>query len=102
MDKIGDAKFVFLGEASHEYYAWRTKITQRLITEKGFDFIGVEGDWPDCYKVNRYIKGYESSGESAQVILKEFKRWPTWRWANWEIVALSEWLKNFNFKKIKK
>ena len=68
MNDIGDAKYVLLGEASHgthEYYAWRAKISKRLIEEKGFSFIAVEGDWPDCYRLNRYIKQYPGSGENA-------------------------------------
>src|SRR6478736_4015215 len=65
MERIGDAQFVLLGEASHgtaEFYEWRRLISQRLIREKGFSFIAVEGDWPDCYRVNRYVKGYPNSG----------------------------------------
>lgn len=99
MDYIGDAKYVLLGEASHgthEYYIWRMKITQRLIKEKGFSFISVEGDWPDCYRVNRFVKGYSYSGSSVYSVLKEFNRWPTWMWANWEMVAFIKWLKDFN------
>jgi erythromycin esterase len=100
IDDIGDASVVMLGEASHgthEFYTWRTAISKRLIEEKGFRFIAVEGDWPDCYKINRYIKGYKSSGESSiQQILQNFDRWPTWMWANWEAAALSEWLKEYN------
>lgn len=100
IDDIGDASVVMLGEASHgthEFYTWRTAISKRLIEEKDFRFIAVEGDWPDCYKINRYIKGYKSSGESSiQQILQNFDRWPTWMWANWEIAALSEWLKEYN------
>src|SRR5215207_7435555 len=72
MDRIGDARFVLMGEASHgtsDYYTWRAKITRRLILEKGFNLMGVEGDWPDCYRVNRYIKGYENSGSSAHEVL---------------------------------
>ena len=56
IEAIGDSRYVLLGEASHgtsEFYTWRTKISRRLIEEKGFSFIGVEGDWPDCYSVNR-------------------------------------------------
>lgn len=99
LNHIGDARFVLLGEASHgtsEYYTWRGRITQRLIEEKGFNFIGVEGDWPDCYRVNRYIKAYTDSGENARQVLQAFERWPSWMWANWEIVALAEWLRAYN------
>jgi erythromycin esterase len=99
MERIGDAHFVLLGEASHgthEYYEWRAELSKRLIREKGFSFIAVEGDWPDCYRVNRYVKGYESSGDSAQAVLHAFERWPTWMWANKEIVALAEWLRRYN------
>ncbi len=99
MSRIGDAQCVFLGEASHgthEYYTWRTAISKRLIEEKGFNFIAVEGDWPDCYKVNRYIKGLESEDKKPEEILLNFRRWPTWMWANWEVAALISWLKASN------
>ena len=98
-DRIGDARIVMLGEASHgthEYYTWRAHISKRLIEEKGFNFIAVEGDWPDCYRLNRYVKGYEGDEKDAVDVLKDFNRWPTWMWANWEIVALAEWLKQHN------
>jgi erythromycin esterase-like protein len=96
---IGEAKYVLLGEASHgthEYYTWRAKITQRLIQEKGFSFIGVEGDWPDCYRLNRFAKGYLDSGKDILNVMNEFKRWPTWMWANWEVAAFIDWLKSHN------
>ncbi len=99
IERIADAHFVLLGEASHgtsEYYQWRARLSSRLIREKGFNFVSVEGDWPDCYRVNRYVKGYSDSGESAWEVLHAFKRWPTWMWANWEIVAFAEWLRKYN------
>ena len=99
MERIGEARYVLLGEASHgtsEYYTWRALLSKRLIREKGFSFIAVEGDWPDCYSVNRYVKGYPESGESAREVLHAFSRWPTWMWANWETAALAEWLKRHN------
>ena len=91
MNRVGNAHHVLLGEASHgthEYYTWRTSITKRLIVEKGFNFIAVEGDWPDCYRINRYIKGYSDQENEAIDILRSFDRWPTWMWANWEIAAI--------------
>lgn len=99
MERIGDARYVLIGEASHgtsEYYMWRAQLTKRLIREKGFSFIAVEGDWPDCYRVNRFVKGYDGAGESAFDILHAFNRWPTWMWANWEMVAFTEWLREHN------
>jgi erythromycin esterase len=88
-----------LGEASHgtsEFYSWRAEITKRLINERGFSFIAVEGDWPDCYNVNNYIKGISGSGQSAYDVLYSFNRWPTRMWANREIVDLVEWLREYN------
>jgi erythromycin esterase len=98
IEKIGNAKVVMLGEASHgtkEYYAWRTMITKRLIEEKGFSFMAVEGDWPDCFEVNRYIKG-SLVYANAEKALENFKRWPSWLWANEEVRELVEWLRSHN------
>jgi erythromycin esterase len=99
MEDIGERKVVMLGEASHgthEYYTWRAAISKRLIKEKGFKFIAVEGDWPDCYAINRYIKGYADAGNDIIEVLKKFDRWPTWMWGNWEVAALAEWLREYN------
>ncbi len=99
VEKIGDSKVVLLGEATHgthEYYLWRTEISKMLIEKKGFSFIAVEGDWPDCYKINRFVKGYDKEHLKVTDVLKQFRRWPTWMWANWEVAALAEWLKLHN------
>jgi erythromycin esterase len=99
LERIGDARVVLLGEASHgtsEYYTWRDRISRRLITEMGFSFIAVEGDWPDCHTVNRYVKGRPRGGDSARQVLHAFERWPTWMWANAEVVELTEWLRAHN------
>jgi erythromycin esterase len=99
IEDIGDRPVVMLGEASHgthEFYTWRSTISKRLIQEKGFNFIAVEGDWPDCYKINRFVKGYKDAGDSVRDVLMNFDRWPTWMWANWEVAALAEWLREYN------
>lgn len=99
INRLAQSRVVLLGEASHgthEYYTWRAEISKRLIREHGFNCIAVEGDWPDFYRVNRFVKGYENSHHSAVEVLREFNRWPTWMWANWEIEALVNWLRLYN------
>lgn len=99
IERIGDAKYVLLGEASHgthEFYLWRAMITKKLMARKGFSFVAVEGDWPDCYRLNRYVKSYSDAGKSAFEVVHNFNRWPTWMWANWEVIEFIEWLRNFN------
>ena len=98
LSQIGDARYVLLGEASHgtaDFYEWRAAITRRLIEEKGFTFVAVEGDWPDAYELNQYINGQGTPGRARQV-LEAFNRWPTWMWANEEIAELSEWMRAYN------
>ncbi|MCZ4320132.1 erythromycin esterase family protein [Aequorivita viscosa] len=95
----GDKKLVLLGEASHgthEYYVWRDIISRRLITEHNFNFIAVEGDFASLYNLNQYVKNVEGAGKSAREVLMKLNRWPTWMWANEEVVALAEWLRKHN------
>lgn len=105
IDAIGEAKIVLLGEASHgtsEFYTVRAELSKRLIKEKGFTLIAVEGDWPSCQKINQFIKGYESEENDVRNILKAFNRWPTWMWANEEISDFILWLKSHNQQQEKK
>lgn len=98
MDAIGEARYVLLGEATHgtaDFYACRADISKRLIEEKGFSFVAVEGDWPDCYRVNRYVHWMDSD-ERAEDVLHAFERWPTWMWANRQVVEFVEWLRDHN------
>src|SRR6266568_5601783 len=78
LDLIGDARFVLLGEASHgthDFYEQRARITKRLIEEKGFTAVAVEADWPDAYRVNRYVRGVTDAAHSEEA-LSGFKRFP--------------------------
>ncbi len=99
IEDMAGRRVVMLGEASHgthEYYTWRAAIAQKLIVDQGFGFVAVEGDWPDCYKINRYVKGYADAGDDIEKVLKGFDRWPTWMWANWEIASFAQWLREYN------
>ena len=95
---IGDAHFVLIGEASHgthEFYRERAKITQRLITELGFDAVAIEGDWPDAYRVNRYLRG-ESADTTAEEALRDFRRFPQWMWRNADVLDFIGWVRAYN------
>lgn len=99
LEEIGDARIVLLGEASHgtsEYYTWRAAISKRLIEEKGFDFIAVEGEWADSYRVNEFIKGAKQDSSAVLSLLKTYNRWPTWMWGNYEVAGLINWLNHYN------
>ncbi|MFC0472613.1 erythromycin esterase family protein [Halalkalibacter kiskunsagensis] len=104
--EASQATYVLLGEASHgtsEFYTLRADITKQLIQEHHYTFIAVEGDWPACYEVNRYIKGMASEYSSAEDVLrKTFTRWPSWMWANHEMVDLIDWLYTYNQTQTKK
>src|SRR2546430_15386185 len=95
---IGDARFCLLGEATHgtrEFYNERAEITKRLIKEKGFTAIAVEADWPDAFRVNRYVQGL-GDDRNADEALSGFKRFPTWMWRNTVALGFVERLRHYN------
>jgi erythromycin esterase-like protein len=101
MQLIGDARFALIGEASHgtrEFYRERIRITQRLIAEKGFTAVAVEADWPDAWRVNRYVRGVSDDADAGQA-LSGFERFPAWMWRNIEVRDFIEWLRDFNNKR---
>ncbi len=95
---VGDRRVVLLGEASHgstEFYRERALITRRLIEERGFTAVAVEADWPDAYRVNRFVRG-ASSDSDATSALADFRRFPSWMWRNTEVVEFVDWLRHHN------
>jgi erythromycin esterase-like protein/predicted phosphoribosyltransferase len=98
INAIGDARVVLLGEATHgthEFYRERAFITRRLIAERGFSAVAVEADWPDAYRINRYVRG-RSTDEDAVQSLAEFGRFPTWMWRNADVLDFIGWLRTHN------
>ena len=94
LDAVGDRSIVLLGEATHgthEFYRERARITRRLIEERGFGGVAVEADWPDAYRVNRYVAG-ASSDMTTREALGDFRRFPSWMWRNTEVCDFIAWL----------
>jgi erythromycin esterase-like protein len=98
LELIGDAHFVLLGEASHgthEFYRERARITRRLIEEKGFHAVAIEGDWPDAHRVNRFVRDLGDDAFAVEA-LAGFERFPTWMWRNSDVIDFIEWQRAFN------
>jgi erythromycin esterase-like protein len=98
LELIGDAPFALIGEASHgthEFYRLRAEITKRLIAEKGFTAVAVEADWPDAYRVNRYVRGTSDDADAAEA-LRGFVRFPQWMWRNADVLDFVGWLRARN------
>jgi erythromycin esterase-like protein len=94
LELIGDARVVLIGEASHgthEFYAERAEITKRLIEERDFGAVCIEGDWPDAYRVDCFVRG-RGDDRSASDALEGFKRFPTWMWRNEVVRDFVDWL----------
>jgi erythromycin esterase-like protein/adenine/guanine phosphoribosyltransferase-like PRPP-binding protein len=96
--RAGAARMVLLGEATHgthEFYRERARITRQLITQHGFTAIAVEADWPDAYRVNRYVRG-EGADRDAAEALGDFERFPHWMWRNADVLDFLGWLRSHN------
>lgn len=95
LERIGDARIVLLGEASHgtaEFYAMRAHITRELIGRKGFDLVAVEADWPDAARVDHYVRDLDTPPAD----WRAFARFPTWMWRNTEVSGFVDWLREHN------
>ena len=98
---VGDARIVLIGESSHgthEFYQARAEITKWLIEEKGFCAVAAEADWPDAYRVNRYVRGL-GDDTSADQALSGFERFPAWMWRNTVVRDFVDWLHAHNARR---
>ena len=98
VDLIGDARFVLIGEASHgthEFYRIRAQISKVLIAQRGFSAVAVEADWPDAYRVNRFVRGASKDSDSVEA-LSGFQRFPQWMWRNADVLDFVGWLREHN------
>ncbi len=95
LERIGDAKLVLLGEATHgtsEFYKMRERISRELIARKGFRFVAIEGDWPDAARIDHYVRHFEYPPAEWTA----FARFPMWMWRNNEVRAFVDWLHGLN------
>ena len=98
LDRINSARIVLIGEASHgtqDFYHLRASITKYLIEHHGLNAVAVEADWPDAYRVNRFVRG-EDPDEDANSALSGFERFPAWMWRNTEVLSFVRWLREWN------
>jgi len=98
LNLVDRCEIVLLGEATHgthEFYRERAEITRRLITERGFNAVAVEADWPDAYRINRFVRG-ESDDADAAAALGDFHRFPRWMWRNEDVLTFVQWLRDYN------
>ena len=102
LDRARSARVVMLGEASHgthDYYRLREQLTRRLIAEGGFSFVAVEGDWPDCARVDASVRAEPRACTDPLLALEGFDRWPAWMWSNAEVVRFCRWLRAWNVER---
>ncbi len=95
--KAAERRIVLLGESTHgtrEYYELRAELSKRLLTDHGFRFVAVEGDWDAISRLNRRAQGDDE--RNSREIMASFERWPRWMWANEEMVEFVEWMREFN------
>ena len=98
LDCLAQGRLVLLGEAthgSHEFYDLRARLTRRLILEHGFVAVVAEADWPDAWRVNRYVRGWGDDADADEA-LGGFRRFPTWMWRNTVVRDFVEWLRLHN------
>jgi protein-L-isoaspartate(D-aspartate) O-methyltransferase len=96
IDRIGDARVVLLGEATHgtsEFYRFRARITQELVTRREFDFVALEADWPDAARIDDYVLG---GPRRSNLQFRPFERFPIWMWRNREFHELVDWLRAYD------
>jgi protein-L-isoaspartate(D-aspartate) O-methyltransferase len=96
LERIGEARLVLLGEATHgtsEFYRMRARITRELIARRGFRAVAVEADWPDAARIDRYVRNLPPTGTRQE---PAFSRFPTWMWRNQEVHEFVEWLRHHN------
>jgi erythromycin esterase-like protein len=98
LQRIGDRRIVLMGEATHgthEFYERRAHLTRRLIEERGFRMVVAEADWPDAYRVNRYVRGFNDDRDATEA-LSGFERFPQWMWRNAVVLDFVGWLRDHN------
>ena len=98
VNRLGPARVYLIGEASHgtqDFYNVRASITKHLIEHQGLTAVALEADWPDAYRVNRFVRG-EGRDADANTALSGFERFPSWMWRNTEILSFVRWLREWN------
>lgn len=97
LEMVASRPLVMLGESTHgthDFYAMRADISRRLIEEKGFDAVLIEGDWPQTQRLNDFVAG--SGDDTALEAFADFRRFPAWMWRNQDMLGFVAWLRDYN------
>ncbi len=55
----------------------------------------MEADWPDAYRVNRYVRGQGTDADAVEA-LGGFRRFPAWMWRNADVLDFIGWMRAHN------
>lgn len=90
---VGEARIVSLGEPTHgtrEVFQMKHRLLEFLATEMGFTIFSIEANMPESYELNQYI--LEGKGDPKKLIGGMY----FWTWNTEEVLAMVEWMKDFN------
>jgi erythromycin esterase len=90
---VGGATIVALGEATHgtrEFFRMKHRVLAWLVREMGFSHFGIEASLPEALAVDHYVQTGEGNPKQ---LLSDLRYWT---WNTTEVLALIEWMRNWN------
>lgn len=90
---IVNAKVVGLGEGTHgthEFFQMKHRILQYLVQKKGFTIFAIEASMPQAFRLNDYI--LNGKGDPKKLIVGM----GFWTWSTKEVLAMVEWMHEYN------
>jgi len=86
---------ILIGEetgGTREFYETRCNLTKKLIEEGQIMGICLEGDWPDCAALHRWV----TLQTEFDATTSAFQHFPNWMWKNHTVRNFMLWLREHN------